>query len=173
VNPRREKRLGKGRGFSATQVISPCSASPRSPRHPHNRVFYDLEFTASCVTAASPCTNIETRPVLKFDPEWQYDSPGAVPIGVVRAFSEFISKLVPPHNCHPTLEHFKQYFARADYQRSTNASWAQTDLDGHTPARPSVVADKGRRPSRHRSEGWHCEASSTNAHHPPPLFDSS
>lgn len=72
--------------------------------------------------------------MLKFDSSWRYDSPGAVPMGVVRAFSEFISKLVPPHNSHPTLEHFKQYFARAagaDYHPSSSQSWAQTDLDEH------------------------------------------
>jgi hypothetical protein len=81
-----------------------------------------------------PCTNFETRPVLKFDSSWRHDSPGAVPIGVVRAFSEFISRIAPPNDRYSLLEHFKQYFAQAagaDYHPSSNQSWAQTDLDKH------------------------------------------
>lgn len=55
-------------------------------------------------------------------------------MGVVRAFSEFISKIAPPNDRHSFLEHFKQYFARAagaDYHPSSSQSWAQTDLDQH------------------------------------------
>jgi hypothetical protein len=70
--------------------------------------------------------------MLHFDGSWRFDSRGPVPQGVVRAFSEFISKIAGQADRQRILERFKRHFASAagrPYIASSNVGWAESDLD--------------------------------------------
>jgi hypothetical protein len=72
--------------------------------------------------------------MLKFNGAWRFDSPGAVPAGVVREFAALLGKIAAQGNQKGVLEHFKRYFAgaagtTASYSSST--SWAGADLDDY------------------------------------------
>lgn len=72
--------------------------------------------------------------MLKFNGAWRFDSPGAVPDGVVGEFAALIGKIAAQGHRKAILEHFKRYFAgaagiTASYSSST--SWAEADLDDY------------------------------------------
>ena len=70
--------------------------------------------------------------MLEFDGEWRYDTPGAIEPKVLSSFRELIEKICRQGQRRVLLEHFKSYFASAAgvaYYRSSNESWASTDLD--------------------------------------------
>lgn len=70
--------------------------------------------------------------MLKFEHSWRFDSPGPIPAGVIREFSELIGRVASQGNRQTILEHFKGYFANAagiTCGWSSNESWAETDLD--------------------------------------------
>ena len=70
--------------------------------------------------------------MLNFDPGWRFQSPAHLPSQAVWAFQALISRLTDPGAPRRTLELFKRYFAAAagePYSSSSNASWAQTDLE--------------------------------------------
>lgn len=68
--------------------------------------------------------------MLKFNDDWRYSSPGAIPAQVDAEFSQLIKRLAKDDQ--PVLEHFKKYFASAAGQssgESSSFSWAATDMD--------------------------------------------
>ncbi len=68
----------------------------------------------------------------KFEHSWRFDSPGPIAASVERGFLELIGKIASQGNRQDILEHFKSYFANAAgiaCYRSSNESWAETDLD--------------------------------------------
>src|SRR3712207_4946832 len=70
--------------------------------------------------------------MLKFNGAWRFDSPGPIPDGVIREFSNLIGKIAGQGNQKAVFEHFKEYFASAAGQTasySSSTSWAETDLD--------------------------------------------
>jgi hypothetical protein len=70
--------------------------------------------------------------MLHFDGAWRFDSPGPIPNGVVRGFSELISKIAAQGSRRQLLEHFKGHFARSagtTHYVSSSESWAQSDLE--------------------------------------------
>lgn len=72
--------------------------------------------------------------MLNFNPEWRFQSPGALPLGAVREFSSLIDRVADPRSPYSTLELFKRYFAAAAgsaYTSSSSASWSRTDLEGY------------------------------------------
>jgi hypothetical protein len=72
--------------------------------------------------------------MLKFNGAWRFDSPGAVPGGVVREFAALLGKIAAQGNQKGVLEHFKRYFAGAagtTASYSSNTSWAEADLDDY------------------------------------------
>jgi hypothetical protein len=72
--------------------------------------------------------------MLKFRAEWRFDSPGAIPDGVVTAFVDLIGKIATQGDRQTILEHFKSYFGRAAGTTTTwssSASWAETDLSSY------------------------------------------
>jgi hypothetical protein len=69
--------------------------------------------------------------MLHFEGSWRFDSPGPIADGVVRAFADFIHRIVGQGDRKGLLEHFKDYFARAagvTHYHSSSESWAETDL---------------------------------------------
>jgi hypothetical protein len=72
--------------------------------------------------------------MLKFKSEWRFDSPGVIPDGVFRDFSEFIRKVAAQGPRQSILEHFKGFFAGASGSASSwssSESWAESDLEGY------------------------------------------
>lgn len=72
--------------------------------------------------------------MLTFNGSWRFDSPGSVPSGVRREFSDLISRIATQGDQQSVLEHFKAYFAPAagtTSSLSSSASWAETDLQRH------------------------------------------
>ena len=70
--------------------------------------------------------------MLKFNPDWEYESPGPIPASVRHEFFQVINRLAGKGNRKATLEHFKKNFASAagnSYQSSSDASWASSDLE--------------------------------------------
>jgi hypothetical protein len=71
--------------------------------------------------------------MLRFNGAWRFDSPGAVPAGVISAFSDLIGKIASQGDRRQAiLEHFKGFFASASGSAtswSTSESWAESDLD--------------------------------------------
>lgn len=70
--------------------------------------------------------------MLKFEHSWRFDSPGSIPTGVETGIFELIGRVASRGTRQDTLEHFKGYFANAAgiaCYRSSNESWAETDLD--------------------------------------------
>jgi len=69
--------------------------------------------------------------MLKFSGVWRFDSPGAVPSGVVNDVTGLIGKVATQGDRQTILEHFKGYFAKAagtTSSWSSSAGWAETDL---------------------------------------------
>lgn len=72
--------------------------------------------------------------MLKFNPAWRFDTPGSVPPGLVSDFADLIGKVATQGNRQGFLEHYKTYFAAAAGATATwssNASWADTDLQNY------------------------------------------
>lgn len=72
--------------------------------------------------------------MLQFNGNWRFESPGAIPAGVMREFSDLIGKITTQGDVQVVYERFKSYFASAAgsiSSWSSSASWAQTDLDAH------------------------------------------
>jgi hypothetical protein len=72
--------------------------------------------------------------MLKFNGTWRFDSPGAIPNGVVAGFSDLIGKMATPGDVQAVLEHFKSYFGRAAGTTTTWSSstgWAETVLNSY------------------------------------------
>src|SRR6266478_361078 len=72
--------------------------------------------------------------MLKFKAEWRFDSPGAVPNGVVGGFWDLIGRIATQGDRQSILEHFKSYLGRAagtTTTASSSESWAETDLDSY------------------------------------------
>lgn len=70
--------------------------------------------------------------MLKFKNEWRFKSPGEIPPKVDEEFSQIIKKIAKGE--HDVLEHFKKYFGSVcgkSPSRSSNASWAASDLDNY------------------------------------------
>jgi hypothetical protein len=70
--------------------------------------------------------------MLPLDNNWRFDSPGPIKPGVANAFSDLINRICGQGSRHAILEHFKSRFAAAagvPNHRSSNESWAATDLD--------------------------------------------
>ena len=72
---------------------------------------------------------------LEFDASWRFEAPpGGVPDQLICEFSTLIAWISTHRPGQPTLEHFKRYFAAAagtTSTRSSNAEWAQLDLDSY------------------------------------------
>ena len=72
--------------------------------------------------------------MLNFNGASRFESPGEIPYQVVNEFSELIGRITTQGEKQTILEHFKSYFASAagtTSSWSSNASWAQTDLDSY------------------------------------------
>jgi hypothetical protein len=72
--------------------------------------------------------------MLKFNGAWRFDSPGAIPQGVIDDFFELIGRIVAQGECQKILELFMVYFASAIGSASSwssSASWAETDLHAY------------------------------------------
>lgn len=72
--------------------------------------------------------------MLKFHPAWRFDSPGEIPNGVSDAFFDLIGKTASQGDRQDIIEHFKRFFAKAagiTSGRSSNLSWAESDLRDH------------------------------------------
>ena len=72
--------------------------------------------------------------MLRFSGAWRFDSPGAIPAGVVAAFFELITKVVRQGERQKILEHFKTFFGSAagiSGGWSSNAGWAEYDLQSY------------------------------------------
>lgn len=72
--------------------------------------------------------------MLTFNSSWRFESPGAISPAVVNDFSDLIGRITTQGKTQPILERFKAYFASAagtTSSWSSNASWAQTDLDSY------------------------------------------
>lgn len=70
--------------------------------------------------------------MLTLDNRWLFDSPGELDPGTINAFSDLISRTCSQGDRYSILEHFKKHFASAAgeaYYRSSDTSWAETDLD--------------------------------------------
>ena len=76
---------------------------------------------------------------LRFDASWRFEAPpGGIPYAVINEFSSLISRIVTQKPGQEVLEHFKDFFAAAagtTSSWSSNASWAQTDLDSYNGRR--------------------------------------
>ena len=72
---------------------------------------------------------------LEFDASWRFEAPpGEVPNKLINEFSTLIARIATHRPGQSTLEHFKAYFAAAagtTSTRSSNAGWAQSDLDSY------------------------------------------
>jgi hypothetical protein len=69
--------------------------------------------------------------MLHFEGAWRFDSPGSIPDGVVRGFSDLIGKIAAQGGRKQVLERFKSHFARGvgtTHYVSSNESWAESDL---------------------------------------------
>jgi hypothetical protein len=69
---------------------------------------------------------------LKFPATWRFESPGPLPQGVSRDFSDLIGKITTQGDAWSILEDFKGHFASAAgyaASGSSSMSWAQSDLD--------------------------------------------
>jgi hypothetical protein len=60
---------------------------------------------------------------------WRFKSPGSVPAGVVSDFFELIKTIAEQGPFQDILESFKSRFATGTTSWSSNASWAESDLD--------------------------------------------
>jgi hypothetical protein len=79
--------------------------------------------------------------VLEFSASWRFAPPAdglfrnvAIPPGAISDFFALIGKVATQGNRHEILEHFKGQFCRVagvTHVWSSNASWAETDLDHH------------------------------------------
>jgi hypothetical protein len=71
--------------------------------------------------------------MLRFDSAWRFDTPGPIPIEVVREFSDLIGRIATQGaKRQAILEHFKSAFANsygAASGWSSSESWAESDLD--------------------------------------------
>jgi hypothetical protein len=68
---------------------------------------------------------------MQLEAVWRFDSPGAIPNGVVRDFHTLIGKIAAQGDRKPILEHFKAFFAEASgftSSWSSDVGWADTDL---------------------------------------------
>src|ERR1700722_11207672 len=75
--------------------------------------------------------------MLKFNSAWRFTTPGSIDGGVSDEFIRLINKIAAQGIVQRVLEHFKSYFASAagtTSSWSSNASWAETDLQGHMSA---------------------------------------
>lgn len=84
------------------------------------------------------CRNLLKRGIampLEFDASWRFEAPpGEVPNKLINEFSTLIARIATQRPGQSTLEHFKRYFAAAagtTSTRSSNAGWAQSDLDSY------------------------------------------
>jgi hypothetical protein len=64
--------------------------------------------------------------MLEFEGSWRFSSPGAVPIGVVHAFYDFIERIASQGNRWRIAERFKSLFGASG--SSSSESWAWSDL---------------------------------------------
>ena len=72
--------------------------------------------------------------MLKLNGAWRFHPPATLDHLVVNEFSSLIGKIAAQGNVQDVLEHFKYYFATAagtTSSRSSDASWAETDLYRH------------------------------------------
>jgi len=70
--------------------------------------------------------------MLEFDGAWRFSSPGGIGPAACQAFLEYILKMTAQGDRQNILEHFKGFFAAAcgtTHYRSSNSSWAQSDLE--------------------------------------------
>jgi hypothetical protein len=70
--------------------------------------------------------------MLRMKPEWRFESPRTIPSEVVGTFRTFIDQISAQQPGQSMLEHFKRYFSAAagmPHHRSSDASWASSDLD--------------------------------------------
>jgi hypothetical protein len=70
-------------------------------------------------------------PMLKFDKQWRFDSPCAIPGAVINSFQDFIGIVANQGSEKAIYEHLKSYFGGAagiSSGWSSRASWAQSDL---------------------------------------------
>lgn len=70
--------------------------------------------------------------MLRMNPDWRFETPGPIAVGVADAFSTFITRVAAQGDDWTILERFKGYFASAagvPHHVSSSASWAATDLD--------------------------------------------
>lgn len=80
--------------------------------------------------------------MLKFSGSVRFDSAEKAPKGVISGFFGLIRKTATQGNRHEILEHFKSYFANAAGTaagRSSNASWAETDLRSYMDQAPEYA----------------------------------
>ena len=72
--------------------------------------------------------------MLKLNPQWRFASPGRAGTAVVNGLSDLIGRIAAYGDRQSVLEHFKTYFANSagfTSNRSSNASWAESDLDDY------------------------------------------
>jgi hypothetical protein len=72
--------------------------------------------------------------MLEFNPDWRFDSPGAISPFVRHGFAALISLCIVGDNAKTVFEHFKYYFATAagtTASASSSTSWAETDLNSY------------------------------------------
>lgn len=69
--------------------------------------------------------------MLEFDPNWRFDSPGALPRPVLNELSDLISKIAAQEGDRSQYiyETFKSFFAGGGTSWSSNDSWALSDMD--------------------------------------------
>lgn len=70
--------------------------------------------------------------MLEFEGKWRFDSPGSIEREVIGKFRKLINQICNQGRRKKILEHFKSHFASAagaEYNRSSDESWASTDLD--------------------------------------------
>lgn len=64
--------------------------------------------------------------MLNFDNSWRFKSPGPIPQGVVRAFSDLIEKVAAQGDAWDVVEQCKSRFGGNG--RSSSLDWAWSDL---------------------------------------------
>lgn len=75
--------------------------------------------------------------MLRYTPDWDYQSPGAIPDPVRFGFLEIINRIAGRGQAKDIYEHFKGYFASAagtSAGTSSSESWAVTDLENYMSA---------------------------------------
>jgi len=71
--------------------------------------------------------------MLKFNPDWRFDSPGELALQTYNSLSDLMKPIVG-HDAKWVYEHFKEYFAAASGSTaspSSSTSWAETDMYAH------------------------------------------